>query len=170
MLRLKTIVFTSLFLVLAPTVTATENRAVPTTPVRQGQRIEVATQLRDKAQETRGNVAALHASRLAKRFDFYYARFESIIARLEARVEILKNEGKDTTKVAAQIQVAQKTLESAKDKGDRAVAAFDGIDPARFSEQKAQAFIARDLAKEARELYARAHRELRLIIPELNKL
>lgn len=111
----------------------------------------------ENRQEVRSNVAENHANRLERRFAFYYSRLGNIITRFEKRLDILKADGKDITAVSAKLTEVKSKLESAKAKGVEAVSAFKAIDPAKFSEQKTEAFAARDLANSARKLFVETH-------------
>lgn len=111
--------------------------------------------------ETRSDVARLHAERLEKHFGFYYNRLNNIITRFQARLDLLKAAGKDTTAVQAKLDAAKAKLAEAKAKGDAAITAFKAIDPAKFSEQRTAALAARDLATAARQLFQETHELLK---------
>ncbi|MBP9670542.1 hypothetical protein KBD75_04035 [Candidatus Woesebacteria bacterium] len=124
---------------------------------RREERQENREEVREQVQEIRSNVAENHANRLERRFTFYYSRLLNIISRFEKRLDILKADGKDISTVSAKLTDVKSKLESAKVKGVEAVNAFKAIDPAKFSEQKAEALVARDLANEARKLFVETH-------------
>lgn len=118
---------------------------------------ETAVQIQEiktNLQEMRDNVAARHANRLERRFNFYYTRLSNILLRFQKRLDTLKADGKDVTTIQQKLDATKAKLEEAKTKGMEAVAAFKAIDPAKFSEQKTAAFAARDLANAARKLFA----------------
>lgn len=127
-------------------------------------------EIRTERQELRSTVAENHANRLERRFTLYYTRLSNIITRFQARLDTLKTAGKDTTAAQAKLDLAKTRLEEAKAKGDAAVAAFKAIDPAKFSEQRTQAFAARDLAMEARKLFQETHTLLKDALKELKKI
>lgn len=125
------------------------DKALEIQEIRQERREDIS----EERQEFRSNVAENHANRLERRFGFYYTRFNNIINRFQTRLDTLKQAGKDTTSVQAKLDLAKAKLLEAKTKGEAAVAAFRAIDPAKFSEQKTEAFAARDLANQARDLF-----------------
>lgn len=141
-------------------------RAVEIQEIRQDRRDTV----REKVQEVRSNIAGNHASRLERRFTFYYSRLNNIITRFESRLELLAGQGKDVSVTQAKLDASKTKLEAAKAKGDEAIAAFQAIEPARFSEQKDEAFAARDLAKEARQLFKDAHTLLKDALKSLKTI
>lgn len=104
----------------------------------------------ENRQEIRSGVAANHAVRLERRFQYYYTRLSGIATRLQTRLNLLKAEGKDITSAQAKLTAAASKLDTAQSLGVQAVAAFRAIDPAKFEEQKAEAQAARDLANQAR--------------------
>lgn len=115
---------------------------------------EIRQERVENRQERRDNIAQNHADRLSKRFSAYYSRLGGIMTRFQARIDLLKKAGKDTSSTQAKLDLAKAKLEEAKTKGEAAIAAFKAIDPAKFSEQKTQAIAARDLATDARQLFA----------------
>ncbi len=122
------------------------------------------------SQETRSDVARLHAQRLEKHFGFYYNRLNNIITRFQARLDLLKAAGKDTAAPQAKLDAAKAKLAEAKVKGDEAITAFAAIDPARFAEQRTAAFAARDLAVAARALFQEAHALLKEALRSLKTI
>lgn len=118
---------------------------------------KITREIKETRQETRSTVAELHSKRLTQRFGFYTTRLSGIIRRFEARLEVLKGEGKDVSAVQDKLDEAKLKLDEATTKGQEAVAGFDAIDPARFSEQRSEAFAARDLATAARKLFQEVH-------------
>jgi hypothetical protein len=122
-----------------------------------GERQDKREEGRAKMQDFRSHVAENHANRLSRRFAFYYNRLNDIITRFQSRLDSLKTAGKDTSAAQTALDKAKTSLASAKSKGDAAVAAFKAIDPAKFTEQKAEALAARDLANEARKLFLDTH-------------
>lgn len=118
---------------------------------------EKREEIKSKFGEMRSDVAENHANRLEKRFNFYYTRLSDIITRFQKRLDTFKSEGIDTTSVQAKLTAAKTKLEEAKLKGQEAVASFKAIDPAKFSEQKAETKLARDQANSARKLYKDTH-------------
>lgn len=120
-------------------------------------RKDARSEVKDKMQEIRSNVAENHANRLERRFKFYFDRLTNILTRFDKRVATLKSEGKNTASVETSLTAAKTKLAEAKTKGDASVAAFKAIDPAKFSEQKTAALAARDLAISARKLFMDTH-------------
>lgn len=137
----------------------------PDTPVK----LEVQ-EIRQTATKIRSQVAANHATRLERRFNFYATRFEGIIARIKLRLQTLSTAGKDVSSLEVKLNTAISVLTQAKTKGAQAISAFQAIDPDRFSEQRSQALSARDLAKEARELFLETHQLLKEIILALKEI
>ncbi len=121
-------------------------------------------------QENRSKVAENHANRLERRFGFYYDRLSKIIVRFEARLVILDNAGKNTADSKAKLALAKTKLEAAKVAGQEAVVQFRAIDPAKFSEQKTEAFAARDLAVSARKLFQESHQLLKDALKSLKTI
>ncbi len=124
---------------------------------RKEEKAELKEEFKEKIQEFRSRVAENHANRLENRFNFYYKRLSNILTRFNKRLEILKSSGKDVASLQTKLDTASAKLESARLKGAEAVAAFRAIDPAKFSEQKAEARSARDLAMNARTLFKETH-------------
>jgi hypothetical protein len=118
---------------------------------------EIREERKDNRQERRSSVAENHASRLERRFGFYFTRLDNIMTRFQKRLDTLTAAGKDTAAVQAKLDAAKAKLVEAKTKGAQAVAAFKAIDPAKFSEQRTEAFAARDLANAARKLFMETH-------------
>lgn len=108
-------------------------------------------------QAARSDVAEKHANSLEQRFTNYYSRLSLILSRLQAHVAAIDPAKKDTTIAKAKLAEAQTKLEEAKSLGARAVSLFRSIDPAKWSEQKTQAFAARDLANQANKAFKSAH-------------
>ena len=127
----------------------------------------IQAQIQEIRQEMRSNVAERHANRLERRFKFYFERFTKIITRFQTRLDLLKSDGKDVTSIQTKLDSAKTKLSEAKIKGEAAVAAFRAIDPAKFSEQKAEALVARDLAKSARVLFQDTHKLLKDALKDL---
>lgn len=142
--------------VLAPTIAFAQGDE-NVTKRRPERAVEIQEIRQDNRQNLRSSVAENHANRLERRFGFYFARLGNIIARFQRRLDALKTAGKDTTAVQAKLDAAKSKLAEAKAKGAEAIAAFKAIDPAKFSEQRAEAFAARDLATAARKLFVETH-------------
>lgn len=127
-------------------------------------------QIQAISQNRNQKVAENHAQRLEKRFNFYYSRLDNILRRFQERLDLLKAANQDTASVQAKLDLARQKLEAAKLKGTQAIGAFLAIEPARFAEQKTEAFAARDLAVAARKLYQEAHEALKLALKELKNI
>lgn len=108
-------------------------------------------------QERRSDVAKKHADRLEQRFGNYYTRLSTILTKLQARVDAISADKKDTTIAKARLAEAKTKLEEAKTLGATAVGLFRSIDPAKWSEQKTQAVAARDTANQAVKAFKAAH-------------
>jgi len=119
-------------------------------------RLEVQ-EIRQERQMIRSNVAENHATRLEKRFTSYFTRFTGIIARFQARLDLLTKEGKNIDSVQTKLTAVSAKLTLAQAKGVEAVKAFRAIDPAKFAEQKTELLAARDLAVSARKLFEETH-------------
>lgn len=153
------------FLFFAPSAFAiTQGKAI-TEPTRTENRQE----LRD-GEGSGKSVAANHANRLEKRFEFYFGRFTNIIKRLESRLAILVAEGKDTTEIENSLKLAKDSLSQAKKSGDNAIASFRSIEDGQFPNQRTQAFAARDQAVEARRLFQTVQTELHNIVLAMQEL
>ncbi len=127
-------------------------------------------QIQEVKQEVRSNVAEKHASRLEKRFSSYYIRLNNIITRFQTRLDMLRVEGKIIAPTQTKLDLAKAKLAQAKTMGDEAIMAFKAIDPVKFSEQKTEAFAARDTAKLARELFQETHNLLKDALKELKTI
>jgi len=114
-------------------------------------------QAQNQLQTLRSSVAQNHANRLERRFKFYFERLTNIITRFHT----LKNKGTDVSTIQVKLDAAKTQLASAKSLGEQAVADFRAIDPAKFSEQKAQAQAARDQAMQARGAFLEVHKLLK---------
>lgn len=134
------------------------------------ERSERRKEIQTARQEFRSDVAENHAARLERRFGLYSTRFTGIFTRFQSRIDILKNEGKDTALVQTKLDAAKLKLDEAETKGKEAVAAFRAIDPAKFEEQKEKAFAARDLAVSARKLFVDTHNLLKDALKELKNI
>jgi hypothetical protein len=106
-------------------------------------------------QEARSDVAEKHATRLEQHFNGYYTRLSAIILKMETRINSIT--GKDTTTAKSKLAEAKTKLEEAKILGAKAVSLFRAINPAKWSEQKAQAITARDTAESARIAFKATH-------------
>ncbi len=118
-------------------------------------------QAQNQLQTLRSSVAQNHANRLERRFKFYFERLTNIITRFQTRLDTLKNKGTDVSTIQVKLDAAKTQLASAKSLGEQAVADFRAIDPAKFSEQKAQAQAARDQAMQARGAFLEVHKLLK---------
>lgn len=127
-------------------------------------------QIQEIRQENRSNVAELHATRLERRFKFYYERLNNIMTRFQARLDLLTSEGKSTSTVQLKLSTAKAKLEEAKLKGARAIAAFRAIDPVKVRDQKSALLIASNLATEARKLFQDTLDLLKLAFKELKTI
>ena len=127
-------------------------------------------EIQEIRQENRNKVAENHASRLERRFGFYYDRLSKIIVRFESRLVILDSAGKNTTDAKAKLALAKTKLEAAKVAGENAISQFRAITPAKFSEQKTEVKAARDLAKSARALFKDAHALLKDALKSLKTI
>lgn len=132
-------------------------------------RVEV-NEIRVNLQEVRSKVAENHANRLERRFKFYYERLSKIMVKFQARIDYLKDQGKDTAAVQTKLDAAKAKLESAKVKGEAAVAAFRAIEPGKWEEQKPALLAAKDLAEEARGLFKDAFKLLKDALKELKNI
>jgi len=124
----------------------------------------------ENRQEQRNKVAENHANRLERRFKFYFERMSKIIDKFQQRLEYLKEQEKDVTKVQTKLDAAKAKLNEAQAKGEEAVTAFRMIDPTKWSEQKTQIMAARDLATAARTLYLEAKELLKTALAELKTI
>lgn len=106
-----------------------------------------------KQQEVREHIVRVHTERLTKRFGFYYRRLAGIISKIESRLAILVQEGKDVTLAKAKLAEAKTSLEEAKKYADQAIAAFEEIEPTEYRAENDSALAARDLAQLAREKF-----------------
>ncbi|PIR98731.1 hypothetical protein COT87_03205 [Candidatus Collierbacteria bacterium CG10_big_fil_rev_8_21_14_0_10_44_9] len=121
-------------------------------------------------QEIRQDARINHATRLVKRFDFYYKRFAGIITRFEARLVILKAGDKDIGGTQAKLDLAKAKLAEAKKASDIAIVAFKALDSTKFAQQKTERLAARDLAKVALKLFRDTHTLLKEALKELKTI
>lgn len=121
----------------------------------------------ESRQEARSQIAENHAKRLENRFMLYQKRLGSIIERFQLRLDKLKADGQDISNVQSTLTSAKSKLAEAKTKGEGAVSAFRALDPAKFSEQKAELLAARDLALQARKLFLEVHQLIKSALVEL---
>jgi hypothetical protein len=128
---------------------------------RRNLRQENKEERQEMRQERREERAQKHSERLQKRFDFYAERLGRIMDKLQTRLMIMKNDGKDITSAEAKLDDAKDTLEEAKTLGDQSVAAFSAIDPEKYEEQRSKVLAARDLAMAAREKFKLANTEIK---------
>jgi hypothetical protein len=170
----KFIFFTLALVVIFPTIVKAESDE-NITKRRPDKPVAVQVQeIRQDAKTTRETIMSKvfenHANRLTKRFGFYYKRFTNIITRFEARLAILKEDGKDITKTQVKLDLAKAKLEEAKKAGDLAIAAFKALDPSQFTELKTERLAARDLANAARKLYLDTFTLLKEALKELKTI
>jgi hypothetical protein len=128
------------------------------------------TQRVEKFQERRSAVAENHAKRLASHFAGYYNRLNNLITKIQVKITEVKTTGKNTNDAQTKLDAAKASLESAKVLGEQAVAAFQAIDPYRYSEQRDEALAARDLAQKAREAFLTALKNLKVAVEALKAL
>lgn len=130
----------------------------------QERREEIREQIKDKRedlkatvsakrQEFRSEVAAMHANRLDNRFGFYHRRLNTVIEKMQTRINKLKENGKDVTAAQTKLDEAKAKLAEANKYSMDSIAKFRSIDPAKYAEQKAIALEARDLAAKGREAF-----------------
>jgi len=105
----------------------------------------------EQRQEKRSDVAGKHSERLAQRFSNYQTRFAALIAKIQARIDLSTT--KNVTSAQAKLDDAKAKLAYAIITGEKAVAQFKAIDPAKWVEQKAEAQAARDTADQARNAF-----------------
>lgn len=138
---------------------ATMNQAEETNiRVQEQTTTQEAVQQQIKAQE---RVAAVHALRLQRRFEFYYQRLSDIGDKLATRLQTLANEGKDVTAAQANLTNALMLLEEAKEQADASIAKFNSIDPEQYQAQRHLALQARDEAQLARLSFQQVLTQLR---------
>lgn len=104
-------------------------------------------------QENLGRVAQVHGNRLRKRFNVYHNRLAKIIEKLEDRIAVTKEQGRDTTDAEAKVAQAKTQLEQARTQSESSVEAFLNVETADYATQREQAHQARDIAKQARQDY-----------------
>ncbi len=129
-----------------------------------------AIEIQEIRDTQRANVAELHATRLEKRFKFYYSRLNNIMMRFQTRLDLLSKGGKSTATSQTQLNSAKAKLEDAKLKGEATVKAFREIDPAKLSVQKTEILAATSLATEARKLFQDVLDLLKLALKELKTI
>lgn len=127
-------------------------------PEQAQEQVQNALQQRTQARE---RVAAMHAMRLQRRFDFYYQRLTKITEKIETRLQLLVDQGVDVTSAQAGLNNAMMLLEEAMEKSNEAIAKFESIDPEDYQAQRAIALQARDEAQAARQAFQQALTELR---------
>ncbi len=138
---------------------ATMNQAEETNiRVQEQTTTQEAVQQQIKAQE---RVAAVHALRLQRRFEFYYQRLSDIGDKLATRLQTLANEGRDVTAAQANLTNALMLLEEAKEQADASIAKFNSIDPEQYQAQRHLALQARDEAQLARLSFQQVLTQLR---------
>lgn len=133
-------------------------------------RMENKEERQEKREDRRSALAELHGRRLESRFGFYGKRFESLIERLQSRLNTLKDSGKNT-------EVPQKTLDSAKAELQKAQAAannatllFQSIPKGETAEQRAALEKAKEAAELARKSFMSVQKMLMQVIREIKAL
>ncbi|HSW90110.1 MAG TPA: hypothetical protein VLH19_04535 [Patescibacteria group bacterium] len=109
-------------------------------------------------EEFRANMAKVHGERLNRRFAFYAARLNNILARIQSRIDKEKVAGKDVTTAQSDLDSAKAKLTQAIKDGNAAVTAFENITPQNWQAQKADAKAAMALAQKARQEFIDARR------------
>lgn len=107
----------------------------------------------ENRQERRDERTENHASRLSNRFEIYYDRLSKIITKVEERIGIIKESGKDVTSAESKLAEAKSKLEEAKTSGQESVDLFNSIEAENYESQKATAIEARDKANLARKSF-----------------
>lgn len=105
----------------------------------------------ENRQEKRSEIAENHGLRLEKRFGDYYTRLNTIIGKIQARIDASTT--KNTAESQAKLEEAKTKLSEAKTLADSAVSQFKALDPAKYAEQKTAAQAARDTANKARQAF-----------------
>ncbi len=127
----------------------------------QENRQEMRDNVQDTMQQRRSTIAQSHAYRLERRFQYYTDSLTKFADRLDAKIAEMSQNGTDTSEAKADIATARSLIASASDKGAKAVAQFEAVDPDKYEEQRDQALAARDLAMAARADFQSALQSLR---------
>lgn len=106
-----------------------------------------AQRVKERVQQ---HLVQVHATRLRRRFSFYYQRLSSLGEKLQERINLAQTEGLKTQLAQEKLNLAFTHLEAAKLKADGAVDQFETIDPNQYQLQRRLALQARDLAQDAR--------------------
>jgi hypothetical protein len=150
-----------------PTVSQERANAPDDGPVNERAQIQIqqaeerAEQSQERVRQMRTNVAAIHAARLEKRFSFYYQRLTKIAEKIEARLQVLADEGVDVSAAQQGLTNALLLLEEAMERSNAAIADFKSINPEQYQTQRQIALQARDEARQSRQLFMQAMQELR---------
>jgi hypothetical protein len=153
--RIQTVSLIFLFLILAsPTYATLGDRLDARKDKMEARQEQVGVKKEDRQearQAQRTDIAGKHADRLEQHFNNYFTRFTSLIAKIDARIAATTNKNTDAAK--AKIIDAKAKLALAKTLGDKSIAQFRAIEPAKWPAQKPEAVSARNTANEAKEAF-----------------
>jgi len=131
------------------------------------QLVEVAREVREKWIEVRVEVKKISGKIIISKIDRILTRGEEIGQKLEDRVEVLKENGYDTTELEALLEDYREKLELAKESRDKAIEKFNEIDSPKDADKlfrEGNSFV-REANKYIKEMF----RDLKQIFRELRK-
>lgn len=118
----------------------------------------------ENREERRNDIAQKHAERLQKRFSFYGGRLEILMEKIQTRLTVMQDEGKDMSSAEAKLDEAREALKEAKGLGNQAVEGLFSVNPEEYEEQRERALAARDKVEQAREKYQLTNTLMREVV------
>lgn len=135
----------------------------------QEQRQQRLEAIQQQAREKRSAIADKFAERLRKRFANYYNRLTNLANKIQAKIDLMEEEGKPVTEAQSHLNQALRYLESAKNLGDQSVDGFAGISEEEYETNRDLALNARDQAKTARETFKLALESMKSAVAALRE-
>lgn len=124
----------------------------------------------DKTTDRRGALAKLHGNRLENRFGFYGKRLGALIERIQARLNTLKDSGKNTDAPQKTLDSAKAELQKAQVAANNAVVLFQIIPEGEGAQRKVALEKAKESAELARTSFMTVHKLLAQVIREVKAL
>jgi hypothetical protein len=116
--------------------------------------------IREQMQANRQARAALRAENLSKTCGLLETNMANLIAKIQARITAAQNEGKNVSAAVTAVASANSDLANATSLCNQAVAQFNSVPVAQWSEQNPIIVQARALAKQARDSFMKTRTDI----------
>lgn len=130
--------------------------------------VDIAQAVRDKWLEIRGSVKKIAGLMLSAKIDRILERGENVSARVDARIQELKEKGVDTSELEALLDDFNEKLDLAKEKNEAAKEKFREIEDIKDADQLLRE--GHEFIKEANSYLREAYSDLRDIVREMRSL